>query len=376
VLTVGPKGAYPTPCRAIAAAAPGDIIEIAPGTYRGDVCSWNKDRLTLRGVGERPVIDAAGRNAQGKAIWVIGGDGTVVENVEMRGCMVPDGNGAAIRLEAPSLTIRGSYFHHHQTALLTGHFGRGEILIENSEFAYNGTGTGETHNIYIGAAGRFTMRFSYSHHANEGQLVKSRARENFILYNRLTGEEGNSNYEIDLANGGRSYVIGNVIQQSAATGNRAMLVYQLEGPHQPESSDHLFVVNNTFVSGSLWARFIAAGRTVRTPMVVKNNLFQGSGTLCDGTCVEAGNVAVSQPHFADPSAYDYRLREDSPAIGRGVHPALGDGFSLTPVSEYVHPACGRDRTQGGQLDAGAYQFRRESSPPACQPEPTKTRKLY
>ena len=70
-------------------------------------------------------------------------------------------------------------------------------MIEYSEFAYNGTGNGFTHNIYVGGA-KFTLRYSYSHHAYSGQLVKSRALENHITYNRLTTEDGNTSYEIDL----------------------------------------------------------------------------------------------------------------------------------------------------------------------------------
>src|SRR5262245_715761 len=82
-LTVGPGKQYPKPCAAAAGAVDGDLIEIdATGSYDGDVCAISKNNLTLRGVGGRAKIDAAGQNYGGKAIWVISGDNAVVENIE------------------------------------------------------------------------------------------------------------------------------------------------------------------------------------------------------------------------------------------------------------------------------------------------------
>src|SRR4051812_46286536 len=66
-LQVGPGQTFAKPCAAIAAAAADDTILIdAAGTYDGDVCSWTKPNLILRGVNGRPHIDAAGLNASGK----------------------------------------------------------------------------------------------------------------------------------------------------------------------------------------------------------------------------------------------------------------------------------------------------------------------
>jgi hypothetical protein len=83
-----------------------------------------------------------------------------------------------------------------------------DIVVEHSEFERNGAGDGQSHNIYIGELRSFTLRYSYSHDANKSQLVKSRAVTNYILYNRIVDRpDGNANYEIDLSNGGVSYII-------------------------------------------------------------------------------------------------------------------------------------------------------------------------
>ena len=73
---VGPGQTYAKPCTAFAAAGQGDIIEIdarGNGSYDGDVCAITVSGLTIRGTNGRAHIDAAGNNAQGKAIWVIQG---------------------------------------------------------------------------------------------------------------------------------------------------------------------------------------------------------------------------------------------------------------------------------------------------------------
>jgi hypothetical protein len=76
--------------------------------------------------------------------------------------------------------------------------------------------------------------------------VKSRALRNYILYDRLTGERGTDSYELDLPNGGLSYVIGTVIEQGPRTQNSNMLVYGEEGELDPDS--RLYAVNDTFVN--------------------------------------------------------------------------------------------------------------------------------
>jgi hypothetical protein len=83
--------------------------------------------------------------------------------------------------------------------------------------------------LYIRNVKRFTLQFSYSHLASVGHLVKSRAATNYILYNRLTDETGTASYELDLPNGGLSYIIGNIIRQSPNTQNSTVASYLEEG---------------------------------------------------------------------------------------------------------------------------------------------------
>ncbi|HMI88867.1 MAG TPA: right-handed parallel beta-helix repeat-containing protein [Polyangiaceae bacterium] len=358
-LTVGPGKTYAKPCAAIAAASDGDTIEIdAAGTYDGDVCAVPKNRLTLRGVAGRPKIDAASQNYGGKGIWVISGSDTIVENIEFSGATVPDQNGAGIRQEGSNLTVRGCYFHDNENGILSGGGPTTEIIVEYSEFANNGFGDGFSHNMYIGHEGRFTLRYSYSHSAKVGHLVKSRAAENYILYNRLSGEDGTSSYELDLPNAGTSYVIGNIIEQGAATQNSGIVTYGLEGTTAENPGHALFVVNNTFVNDrTAGSTFISIGAAITTPVVVTNNIFFGGGTITNqANAMQQTNFAQGDPKLVDRAAYDYRLAAGSPCINAGSDPGVGAGFALSPARQYVHPANAIDRNADGTLDIGAYEF--------------------
>jgi hypothetical protein len=120
-LQVGHGARYETPCKAFKDAQSGDVIEIdASGSYDWDVCRILANNLTIRGINGRAKIDAAGRDSEGKAIWVIGGNNTIIDNIELSGCRVRDKNGAGIRQEGANLTLRNCYFHDNEDAILSG----------------------------------------------------------------------------------------------------------------------------------------------------------------------------------------------------------------------------------------------------------------
>ncbi len=358
-LSVGPGKTYAKPCAAVAAAHDADVIEIdAAGDYGGDVCAIDKNGLTLRGVAGRAKLDAQGKNYGGKATWVITGHDTTVENLEFSGATVPDQNGAGIRQEGANLTVRGCYFHDNDDGILTGAGAQSQILIEYSEFAHNGFGDGYSHNMYIGNVARFTLRYSYSHDAKVGHLVKSRAAENYILYNRITGETGSSSYELDLPNAGTSFVIGNLIEQGASTENPSILAYGEEGTTAGNPGHALYVVNNTFVNDHpAGGTFVNVGTAIDTPAVLQNNVFSGNGMVTNqANALLTANFTGADPLLVDPTHFDYHLQAASPCVDKGQDPGSAAGMMLTPVSEYVHPSNVQSRVGVGVIDIGAYEF--------------------
>jgi hypothetical protein len=353
-LQVGPGRDYQKPSQAAAAARDGDVVEIASGVYSGDTATWRASNLVLRGIGGRAHLKADGHNAQGKAIWVIAGSNTTVENIEFSGARVPDRNGAGIRQEGAGLVVRNCHFHDNEEGILTGANPASEILVESSEFAGNGFGDGLSHNMYIGKVGKFTLRCCYTHNARVGHLVKSRAMENYILYNRITDEGGTASYEVDLPNGGKTFLIGNMIEQGAKSENSTIVSYAEEGGSNP--SQHLYVSHNTIVNdrgGGVFVR--VAGSAPATATLIVNNAFAGPGTLLSGAGTMRSNLLLPDKDLPRRAGFDYHLAAGSAAIDAAGDPGSADGFSLAAACQYVHPLSSEPRTPAGQAEVGAFE---------------------
>jgi hypothetical protein len=371
-LSVGPGETYATPCAAIAAAQAGDTVEVAAGTYT-DSCDIEVQGLTLVGVGGMPKIDLSGTNhpADYKGIYVVDADDVTIENMELTGANVDDcegSNGAGLRVTGHNLLVHGCYIHDNQDGILAAPLvDGGTLTVEYTELSHNGLGdgcdtSGCTHNVYASSNGTITFdqvifQYNWSHDLaddlpDKGHLLKSRARETDILYNRISGEDGHESYCVDLPNGGLGIVLGNVIQQGTMPDNDILLDYGEEGLSNPDT--RLFVVANTFVNDFGKGTFInvAAGGT----LVAHDNLFSGAGTLSSTGALSADNLDPANPMFVDAATYDYHLLAGSPAIGAGVDPGSVGTVSLTPVFEYVQPTSRVARDNGAKLDVGAFAF--------------------
>jgi hypothetical protein len=372
---VGPTLTLRTISAAAAVAKNGDTVEIEPGDYVGDVAVWTQDALTIRGVasksGAKPKLVAAGASAEGKAIWVIRGGRISVENIIFTGARVRDKNGAGIRFEKGDLTVRHCVFTDNENGILTGG-GDGTLRIESSEFGHNGAGDGQSHNLYVGALKKLTVSGSYFHHARVGHLLKSRAAENHITYNRLTDETGGTaSYELEFPNGGLAWVVGNIIQQSATTENPHLISYGVEGYTWP--INQLYLTHNTLVddrpSNGVFLRVspmppsasasggTAAAGPVAPFVYTANNLLVGK----DSASLNAGtnNVLTDWSALAQASRQDYRLsakslKQSKIALVDTVNAA--GSVALVPDREYVHPASSKKLAKPPSLP-GALQTR-------------------
>jgi hypothetical protein len=341
VIKVGPNHGIRTIATAASLAKDGDTVEIEAGDYTGDVTVWKQDNLVIRGVGGRPRLMAAGTSAEGKAIWVVRGGRITVENIEFTGARVPDRNGAGIRFEKGHLVVRNCRFIDNENGILTGG-GNLDLEIENSEFGHNGAGNGYSHNLYVGAIRKLRVTGSYFHHAKVGHLLKSRAAENHILYNRLTDEvQGRASYELEFPNGGLAYVIGNIIEQSVTTENPNIVSFGAEGYTHP--ANELYLINNTLIDDLPQSGFFLAAKPGFQVVKAYNNLLLGKRPLnsggIDGEFINNPNVGKDSFILAD--RHDYRIQRES-ALHRTYRlPGAANGFELAPEREYVHPASTR-----------------------------------
>lgn len=380
VLRVGPDAAYKQPSEAARAAHGGETILIAPGRYAADTAVWTADDLYIKGDGGLVQLDARGASlAEGKAIWVTRGDHIRIENVEFMNASVPDQNGAGIRAEGNHLHVVGCYFHDNESGLMSRNNPDAEIHIEYSEFARNGHPSGQAHQIYAGTIAQLIVEASYIHHGQYGSDVKSRAAESRILYSRiLDGADGRGNYSIDLSEGGRAVILGNVIQQGPNGENYTIIAFAPEKAFGPTQA--LYVVHNTLVNDRddgvfLWNHTDAAAW-------VYDNILAGRGQILRGPAILAGNVIApgrrrpwplgatgltaaaealnrftDDVGFKDRAGFDYALRAGSAAIGAGVEVPPAAGESLLPRFQPERPLTIAPRRPEGR-DAGALEFRK------------------
>ena len=362
VIRVGPGRPIKTLAEASKRAHAGALVEVDAGEYLGDVAVWTQDRLTLRAVGGRAKLRAAGAAAEGKAIWVVRANGMRIEGFDFEGAAVPDRNGAGIRLEKGSLHISDCTFLRNEMGLLTSNDPTTVLEVENSEFAYNQRPDGHNHNLYVGRIARLTVTGSYFHHARIGHLLKSRAAISHIYYNRLTDETGGTaSYELEFPDGGVAYVMGNLIEQGTGTDNPHLISFGAEGYKWPRNEIHL--VNNTLVDrlprGGVFLRVAPGADTLRAV----NNLLVGGGALeSAGPGEYRNNFTAEEGDFVQAVAYDYRLKANSRFAGRWSDPGSSNGQNLQPQREYVHPRNTRP-LDGAKHNPGAMQSMAPPSTP-------------
>lgn len=334
-------------------AQPGDVIEIAEGDYAGDVAVLRTDDLVICGLGRGAHILAAGKSVEGKGIWVVKSNRVRIENVHFSGAKVSDKNGAGIRVEGADLTVRHARFVDNENGILAGEKPDSTITIEHSEFIHSGAGDGRSHNIYIGKIGRLVARFNVFRDAYIGHNIKSRARESIIEYNRvMDGANGKASYQIDLPNGGRALLLGNLIQQGPEAENWTMASYGAEGIEHPDNA--LVMAHNTVVNDRHSGMFVQAHK--ETACVLVNNLFAGKGDMqCNGGARMA-NVTI-ESGFIDRKNYDYHVKAGTASIDAGVPAETQRGFATQPRYEIWFDDAISRRVQNGAADVGAYEFR-------------------
>lgn len=360
---VGSTRTYTKPSQVSGLVADNDTVKIDAGVYTSDVTIWNANNLVLLGIGGKAHLKANGSAYGGKAIWVIAGNDTYIENIEFSLCAVPSHNGAGIRQEGRNLTVSHCSFHDNEDGILAGTVASSKIIIEYSEFASNGFGDGLSHNLYINNIDTLIFRYNYSHHAIVGHELKSRAHVNYILYNRLSDETtGTASRNIDLPNGGVTYLIGNIIEQGPLSPNSNLVGYGLEGltnraPHE------LYAINNTLVNNLTTGNYFSFQASTSL-FKAYNNIMAGAGSFISGTIPSTldtvSNRISNTPSifgFVNTLLYDYHIGSNiTLLVNQGTNPGNAHGVALQANLEYQHPADKKSRCISNNIDIGAFEF--------------------
>jgi hypothetical protein len=358
VLTVGPGKAYAGPGAAALAAVAGDVIRIDAGEYRGDVAFWQADNLTICGVGGRARLYADGQNAGGKAIWVVRGNNITIAHVDFHDAKVNDQNGAGIRAEHTGgfLRIIDSGFYDNENGILAAD-GPTTILIEGSEFARNGTGLpdGQTHNIYINRIDSVRVTASFFHQARYGHNFKSRARETVIENSYLMdGPGGYSSYLVDVPNGGRVVLRGNLMHKGPLAENRTAVAFGAEGLQS--GTNTLEASHNTIVLTRPNSTFFSAPAATESVRLTANllastdndELIRGgfpSGQVQQAGTVRAANTELVAPdNLAAPNFWPHAALLSRLGVAGIPDP---DYLSDAPEPFHLRTLTGSSRLSGG-----------------------------
>lgn len=354
---VGAGKTYTKPSQVMPLVNHGDTVLIDSGVYLGDVGTWTKNNLLIKGVDGFAHLKANGSHAGGKAIWVVQGNNTRIERIEFSEAAVPDKNGAGIRQEGIDLRLFNCYFHHNENGILAGDNPSSTIEINQCIFHDNGFGDGLTHNMYINRVKQFTLKYSYSYGAIVGHCVKSRAYSTTILYNRIMDEAtGNSSMLLDISNGGEALVMGNVFQQGPSATNKRMVTFGAEGYTNPKKQ--LWFVNNTMINQRFNGTFLFVEAGADSALVL-NNIMVGPGDSIVGTASFSNNFFLDGLRltwaFCDSSVYDFGYcMEDGNISNKGLSPSFW-GIPH-PNGEYSHVADSVERIANGDIDLGAFEF--------------------
>lgn len=388
---VGPIQAYTLPSQLASLVQNGDTIYIDGGVYANDATTWTKKDLKIIGLGtgsNRTVLQYTGDIPNGKGIFVFPTPGTCdnpyIENIVFDGAQVSDangGNGAGIRFQAKDITVNNCRFVNCQNGILEGNGSvtTSNVVIENSEFENNGyqlpndpNYSGYEHHIYISAgADTLLVQNSYFHHPRgQANSLKTRAKRNFILYNLIDEEAtGYGSAELNIAQGGLTIVLGNIIIQGTSGANHGIVTYDAAtNPLQD-----FYFVNNTVINyyaGNNRYFNVSPASGINT-FKVYNNIFASvtgaSNTFISGNvpgALDTSNNIINPDFttigFTNPAVNDFSLLPTAAtAIDQGTAAGTTNtGYSLTPVNMYqafTSPLLPRS-IAGPAIDIGAYEF--------------------
>jgi hypothetical protein len=201
-------------------------ILIAPGTYR-ECAVQTEGVLTFKAVEPGSAVFEA-EVCEDKAALVLRGRGSTIDGLVFRGYSVNDGNGAGIRIETGDLTVTNAMFLDSQEGILGGSPDGQKIVVDRSTFS----GLGQcdqavncSHSVYLINKGSVTITRSRFERGTGGHYVKLRTPNVQILDSSFDDSAGkNTNYMIDLSEGGTGRIARNVFVQGAQKENGSGLI--------------------------------------------------------------------------------------------------------------------------------------------------------
>lgn len=380
--TIGVPADHSTIQGAIDAAATGDIIVVAPGTYLESIDFLGKG-ITLRSSGGPLATIIDGSASGGSVVQCVSGEGpdTILEgftitggdavvgggmlnigtsptviNCIFTGNIAGDRGGGMYNREGNPTVIATVFEQNTAVEMGGGMFNlRASPTIRDSRFTQNSANKGAGMRNYINSHPTVTSSvFDYNIAGEEGGGMDNRKNSNPVVTGSLF--IGNS-----AASGGGG--MHNYVGRAVATGNPTIINSLFAGNSAPSGSamrnndPNPNIINTTFVDndGPAISSRNGSAPTLKN-CIVWNNIggpFGGQSwasaiithSNIEGGYPGNGNVDLD-PLFVSPAGSDYHLTAVSPLIDAGANDPLLPATDLD----------GNPRIIGGAVDMGAYEL--------------------
>ena len=236
-LLVGPERAIKTPGAASAAVQDGDTVLIDPGEYF-DCAIWSRDRLVVAGAGGGDVV-VTDKACEGKAVFVLRGNGITVRDITLARARVLDGNGAGIRVEGRDATLERVGLVNNQAGLLAGGVPDSRITIVDGAFVQNGAcGPARcAHGLQVGPVALLRVTGTRFSDPRGGDQISSQAARTELIGVSIEDGDGTSRYLVDLPLGGLLDMSGSRLAKGPGSSDPAVAIMVGEsGGWSPEAT--------------------------------------------------------------------------------------------------------------------------------------------
>jgi hypothetical protein len=391
-LKVGPGLTYTAINDAVAAAKPGDVVEVqGDQTYHGMI-NFRSDNsgtadqpITVRGIivnGKRPILTGIGTGQYDNIVVLMNANHFVLETFEVIGDRT-DTNYCIVH-KADDVKVRDVIVHdcYHQGGFVSTDTESGSATVEYCEFYHNGSGD-ESHQLYPATDESmyphsvFRIQYSYIHDGVGGNNIQSRAERNEIYYNWMEGafyhqmslvgpDVGDENLARE-----DSDVVGNVFVNTSE-----WRVARIGGDCSGNTAGRYRFVNNTMVMNDKSTAVITLQETVQSLEMYNNviwgtkagfkvyevtepsgpaaTLFGSNNWVMTGTTsIPASWTATTQgadPGWVDPTNHDLRPTTASPLVDQGTTTTAATGALAFP-NPLALPAFHPPQRRLASLDA-------------------------
>jgi hypothetical protein len=391
--TINVPADQPTIQAGINAAANGDTVLVAPGTYFENINFMGKAITVKSSGGSKVTIIDGAKNAsvvtfmsgeaessvlsgftiqdgvapfgsQGGGINIINSSPSIEDNVITRNTACNGGGGIGLIEGAPSI-LRNTISHNTQTFPCAGGGGGGGIninggtgakilanrIIDNtfapgSGIAMDGGGTPLIQNNVIanndsginGPGGAI-----YIVNQSNPIIVQN------LIYGNHAGSGGGIYFLVPLGTTGPSIVSNTIVNNGGVEGGSAIYASGFDEASQ--------IINNLLISNSgLNAVDCDGSYENSAPIFANNDSYSTQGTAIEGTCASdlgQNNNISSDPLFVNSPKHMYELNATSPAIDAGDNSAPD-----LPKKDFAGKPRIVDGNGDGKaiIDMGAYEF--------------------